>query len=129
MPASIRWGSSEEGRRVLLENTRRLHRAGVRLAVGTNGGNVGTLQGPSFHRELRKLAEAGLPLGDVLVAATANGSRALGLLEERGTIEKGKAADLLVLAKNPLESVEGFAAIERVYAAGKERPVTGASRP
>jgi imidazolonepropionase-like amidohydrolase len=129
MPASIRWGSSEEGQGVLLENTRRLHRAGVRLAVGTNGGSVGTLQGPSFHRELRKLAEAGLPLGDVLVAASANGARALGLLEERGTIEKGKAADLLVLAKNPLERVEGFAAIERVYAAGKERPVTGASRP
>jgi imidazolonepropionase-like amidohydrolase len=129
MPASIRWGSSREGRGILLENARRLHRGGVRLAVGTNGGNVGTLQGPSFHRELRALAEAGIPLAELLVAATANGARALGLLGERGTIEPGKAADLLILAQSPLESVEAFAAMERAFAAGEERPITGASRP
>ncbi len=130
IPASIRFGSSAEGRAILIENTRRLYRAGVRLAIGTNGGNVGTLQGPSFHRELSMLAEAGVPLGDVLVAATRNGAGALGLLEIRGTIERGKAADLLVLAENPLESVDAFAAIERVFADGKEvtRP-TGASPP
>ena len=119
-PASIRWGSSSEGRAILLENTRLLYRAGVPLAVGTNGGNVGTLQGPSFHRELRMLAEAGVPLEDVLMAATRNGARALGLLEERGTIEKGKAADVLVLSENPLESVEAFAAVERVFVDGKD---------
>lgn len=120
MPAAVRRGSSPEGRSILLENARLLHRAGVPLAVGTNGGNVGTLQGPSFHRELSMLAEAGVPLGDVLVAATRNGALALGLLEIRGTIERGKAADLLVLAKDPLESVDAFAAIERVFAAGKD---------
>ena len=119
-PASIGWGSSPEGRAILLENARLLHRAGVPLAVGTNGGNVGTLQGPSFHRELSMLAEAGVPLGDVLVAATRNGARALGVLEERGTIERGKAADVLVLAENPLESVAAFAAVERVFVDGKE---------
>jgi imidazolonepropionase-like amidohydrolase len=129
MPASIRWGSSAEGRGILLENARRLHRGGVRLAVGTNGGNVGTLQGPSFHRELRALAEAGLSPAELLVAATANGARALGILQERGTIEPGKSADLLVLAQDPLASVEAFAAIERVFAAGEERRPTGASRP
>ncbi len=130
MPASIRWGGSAEGRAILLENTRLLHRAGVALAVGTNGGNVGTLQGPAFHRELRMLVEAGVPLGDVLVAATRNGARALGLLEIRGTIERGKAADLLVLAQSPLESAAAFAAIEKVFADGKEvtRP-TEASPP
>ncbi len=136
VPSSIRWGSSPEGRAILLENARLLHRAGVPLAVGTNGGNVGTLQGPSFHRELSMLAEAGLTPGDVLVAATRNGASALGLLEERGTIERGKAADVLVLSENPLESVEAFAAVERVFVDGKEvtptrRPsgATGASPP
>jgi imidazolonepropionase-like amidohydrolase len=129
MPASIAWGSSAEGRGILLENTRRFHRAGVRLAIGTNGGNVGSLQGPSFHRELVRLAEAGIPLAEVLVIATSNGARALGLLGERGTIEPGKAADLLVLEKSPVASVEGFASIERVFAAGTERPATAASPP
>jgi imidazolonepropionase-like amidohydrolase/predicted methyltransferase len=120
MSASIRRGGSPEGRAVLFSNARRLHHAGVPLAVGTNGGNVGTLQGPSFHREIAMLAETGMPLGDVLVAATRNGARALGLQEETGTIERGKAADVLVLSRNPLESVEGFAAIERVFASGKD---------
>jgi imidazolonepropionase-like amidohydrolase len=120
MPASIRWGSSSKGRAILLENARLLHRAGVPIAVGTNGGNVGTLQGPSFHRELAMFAEAGVPLEDVLVAATRNGALALGLSRERGTVERGKAADLLVLSRNPLESVDAFAAIERVFVSGEE---------
>jgi imidazolonepropionase-like amidohydrolase len=120
MPPSIRWGSSPEGRAVLLSNAGRLYRGGVPLAVGTNGGNVGTLQGPAFHRELALLAEAGIPLGDVLVAATRNGALALGLLQERGTIERGKAADFLVLSGNPLASLEALAAIERVFVDGNE---------
>ncbi|MGH9325027.1 MAG: amidohydrolase family protein [Vicinamibacteria bacterium] len=127
-PPSIQWGSSAEGREILLENVRRLHRGGVRLAVGTNGGNVGTLQGPSFHRELSMLAEAGIPLPDVLVAATRNGAEAIGLLGEKGTLERGKLADLVVLSADPLSSVESFAAIERVFVEGEER-ITRASRP
>ena len=125
MPAAIRWGSSPEGRAILLENTRLLHRAGVPLAVGTNGGNVGTLQGPSFHRELSMLAEAGVPLGDVLVAASRNGALALGLLDFRGTIERGKAADVLILSENPLESVQALASVERVFVDGKEVNLSG----
>lgn len=118
MPPSIRWGSSPEGRRVLLENVRRLYRAGIPIAVGTNGGNVGTLQGPSFHRELRMLAEAGVPLTDVLVAATRNGALALGVLADRGTLEAGKVADFVVLDENPLANVDAYAAIHSVTVAG-----------
>jgi imidazolonepropionase-like amidohydrolase/SAM-dependent methyltransferase/pimeloyl-ACP methyl ester carboxylesterase len=120
LPPSIAWGSSSEGRAILQENVSRLHRAGIPIAVGTNGGNVGTLQGPSFHRELIALAEAGLPLGDVLVAATRNGALALGELDERGTLQTGKAADVLVLSRSPLETVESFAAVERVFVGGRD---------
>jgi imidazolonepropionase-like amidohydrolase len=120
VPASIRWGSSPEGRRILLGNVRRMYESGVAIAVGTNGGNIGTLQGPSFHRELRLLSEAGIPPAELLVAATRNGALALGVSSERGTIEAGKAADLVVLAADPFASVENFAAIETVYAVGRE---------
>jgi imidazolonepropionase-like amidohydrolase len=120
VPASIRWGSSAEGRRILLANVRRMHEAGVPVAIGTNGGNIGTLQGPAFHRELRLLSEAGIPAADLLVAATRNGALALGLLKERGTIEAGKAADVVVLAADPIAAIENFAAIERVYVSGRE---------
>ncbi len=81
---------------------------------------MGTLQGPSFHRELRMLAEAGMPLGDILVAATRNGALALGLLASRGTLEAGKAADFVVLDDNPLRSVDAFAAIDSVTVDGRQ---------
>jgi imidazolonepropionase-like amidohydrolase/precorrin-6B methylase 2 len=120
IPSSIAWGSSPAGREILIGNLSRMHRAGIPIAVGTNGGNVGTLQGPSFHRELHALVEAGMPLEDVLVAATRNGARALGLAGERGTIEVGKAADLVILDESPLQSVEAFAAIDRVLVGGRD---------
>lgn len=73
-------------------NTLKLYRAGVPIAVATGGGDL--------HRELELLADAGIPPLDVLVAATANGASALHQID-RGTIEAGKRADLLVLSANP----------------------------
>lgn len=118
MPPAIRWGSSPEARAILLGNVRRLGEGGVPVAAGSNGGNVGTLQGPSYHRELLLLAEAGFTPADVLVAATRDAARALGVLDDRGTLERGKLADFLVLSADPLASVESLAAIDAVYVEG-----------
>jgi imidazolonepropionase-like amidohydrolase len=119
VPEVIRYGASAEARRILLGNVRRLFEAGVPIAAGSNGGNIGTLQGPSFHREFHMMAEAGLPPSAVLVSATRDAARALGVGDSRGTVEVGKAGDLLVLSKDPLESVENLAAIETVYVNGE----------
>ncbi|HVS66143.1 MAG TPA: amidohydrolase family protein [Thermoanaerobaculia bacterium] len=102
----------------VLELTRRLHRAGVRLTAGTDANNPWTVPGPSFHRELELLAEAGIPLADVLTIATRNGAEALGLLAETGTIEEGKRADLVALRKNPLERPGATRSIEWVMKDG-----------
>ena len=102
----------------VLELTRRLHRAGVRLTAGTDANNPWTVPGPSFHRELELLAEAGIPLADVLGIATRNGAEALGLLEETGTIEVGKSADLVALRENPLERPGATRSIEWVMKDG-----------
>ena len=59
MPSSIQWGSSPEARTILQTNVRKMHESGITLAAGSNGGNIGTLHGPSFHRELRRMADAG----------------------------------------------------------------------
>lgn len=119
MPAAIRWGSSDEAREILETNVRKMHAAGIPLATGSNGGNVGTLQGPSYHRELHRLADAGIPLDAIVVAATRNAARALGIGDVRGTLTPGKAADVLVLRANPLEDVDHFAAIDSVYVDGQ----------
>ena len=118
MPSAIRWGSSPEARTILATNVRKMHVAGITLAAGSNGGNIGTLQGPSFHRELHRMADAGVPLEAIVVAATRDAARALGVEEDRGTLTPGKLADILILSADPLEHVDNFAAIDAVYVAG-----------
>ena len=123
-PSAVVWGSSDEGRYILIENTRRLFRAGIAIAVGTNGGQIGTLHGASFHRELRALAEAGLTPAQLVKAATRNGALVLGSDANRGTIAVGALADLVVLTANPLEGVERLAAIGAVVRGGVYHPAT-----
>ena len=79
-----------------IENTRRLHAAGVRLLAGTDAPNVGTAFGVSLHRELQLLVRAGLTNADALAAATALPATAFGI-EDRGRIEAGQIADLVLV--------------------------------
>ncbi|TDI45981.1 MAG: methyltransferase domain-containing protein [Acidobacteria bacterium] len=118
VPDAIEWGSGEEAREILLTNMRKMFEAGIPIAAGSNGGNIGTLQGPSFHREFHKMAEAGLPLEAIIASATRDAARALGL-EDRGTLTPGKRGDLVVLGEDPLEHVSHLAAIDFVMAGGQ----------
>ena len=85
------------------QNTARLFAAGVPLAVAS-GGDPTT--------ECERLVEAGVPALDVIVAATQNGARALGL-SDRGTIQAGKRADLLMLRANPGEDIRNLRQLDR----------------
>lgn len=89
----------------LQELTGVLHRAGVELLVGTDAPFHFTPPGFSFHQELELLVESGVPPAAVLVAATRNNARAVGLSSEIGTIAPGWRADLVVLDANPLEDI------------------------
>jgi len=71
------------------------------------------------HRELELLIEAGLTPVEVITAATKNGALALRKLDELGTIEAGKRADLLLLNANPLEDVRNFRKIDQVMLNGE----------
>ncbi len=70
-----------------------LHAAGVLFGVGTDEGD--------YHDELGRLAAAGLPPAEVLVAATRNGARALHRDAELGTLEQGKLADVVLVSGTP----------------------------
>jgi imidazolonepropionase-like amidohydrolase len=64
------------------------------------------------------LVKAGIAPRAVLVIATANGARALGIGKEAGTIQAGKRADMVVLSADPLASIGNTRSIEWVIKGG-----------
>jgi imidazolonepropionase-like amidohydrolase len=95
--------------------------AGVGIAFGTDTGPAARFQGYFEHMELAMMAEAGLTPEQVLRSATAGASRCLGL-EDVGTLEKGKAADFIVVDGNPLEDLSNLRKIDSVWVAGNRVP-------
>jgi adenine deaminase len=77
-----------------------------------------------LHDELELLVSAGLTPMEALEAATRNPARFLGMSDSIGTIEKGKAADLVLLDSDPLIDIRNTRKIDAVLLAGKmlERP-------
>ena len=106
-----------------------MHQMGIPILVGTDaaaavpggsgpeppGGFV--LYGESIHTELRLLVSAGLSNEDVLRGAT---SLTAGIfnLTDRGVIEPGKRADLLLLSADPLDDITNSDQIVQVWTAG-----------
>jgi imidazolonepropionase-like amidohydrolase len=103
----------------LLALVKLYHDRGVRLVAGTDVPNPWVVPGASLHRELELLASAGIPLQEVIGMATKNAADALGISGEVGTVEAGKAADLVVLTSNPLKSISNLRDIEYVIQAGR----------
>ncbi len=104
---------------LLAENLRRVHAAGIPVAVGTDAGNPLTLHGPAIYREMEAMQEAGLEPMEVLVAATRGGARAMGVAEIAGTVEPAKAGDLVVLQRDPLEDVANVRSVRLVVRGGE----------
>jgi imidazolonepropionase-like amidohydrolase len=65
------------------------------------------------------LRDAGLSPMQIIETFSKNNSEMLGIDRDFGTLAKGKAADLLVLTKNPLDDITNMRAIDAVYLGGK----------
>jgi imidazolonepropionase-like amidohydrolase len=59
----------------------------------------------------------------VLVASTKGGAQAMGLEKEIGTVEKGKAADLLLVAGDPTKDVANLRKVRYVVRGGVVRSI------
>jgi imidazolonepropionase-like amidohydrolase len=99
-------------------NVRRVHGAGIPVAMGTDAGNPLTLHGPSVYLEMEALQAAGFSPLAVIGAATRNGALAMGRLDDFGTLERGKIADLIVLTADPAADIRNVRAVERIMRAG-----------
>jgi imidazolonepropionase-like amidohydrolase len=124
------------------------YKAGVRIALGTDTGR--TLR-EFFGRngyELELMVKVGMTPMDALLAATRNAGIALGERDRLGTLEPGKAADLLLVDGDPLAQISILADRSRIHlvvvdgriavnrgvpvapgARGRATPARGGSRP
>lgn len=79
--------------------------AGAQVVAGTDALNPGCVPGFALHDELELLHEAGLTNAEALASATRVPATWLGVLADRGTIEVGKRADLVLLDADPLVDI------------------------
>jgi imidazolonepropionase-like amidohydrolase len=100
-------------------NTKKLYDAGVPIALGTDAGMPGTPHGKATLREMELLVQVGLPAEAALMAGTANSARAMGELGDRGTIEVGKRADVVLIKGAPWEHIEDVEKTDRVFVDGR----------
>ncbi len=104
------------------ETIRQAIEAGVRIAMGTD---AGVFPHEESLEELELMHRAGLQPHQVLEAATASAAELLGLTD-RGRIEVGLRADLVVLDEHPFEFEEFGSRVVRVFQAGEQKFVHSA---
>lgn len=98
-----------ENRQSLIQT---IHLKGGKLLAGTDANNPFVVPGFSLHSELEYLAGSGLSPFEVLKTTTYNPAAFLGKLDQMGTVEVGKLADLILLSENPLIDIKNTQSIQ-----------------
>ncbi|WP_338424543.1 amidohydrolase family protein [Sphingopyxis kveilinensis] len=102
-----------------MENAARLHKAGVTIVIRTSAGAA------HRARELRfgagNAVAWGLPHSAAVAAITVNPARVFGVADRAGTIERGRAADLVLWSGDPLEPLSQP---QLILVEGIEAPLT-----
>ncbi|WP_375269164.1 amidohydrolase family protein [Phenylobacterium sp.] len=128
-PQNGRYVQSQRKFAFALQNLKALHDAGVLVALGTDAGMPGTPHGVSTLHEMELMVQAGLTPVEALMAGTANSARAMGMLDDRGTIEVGKRADLVLLDGAPWTQIADVRKTERVFIDGRQVVGPGVALP
>ena len=98
-----------------------MHQAGVPILAGSDCGpyNSFVYPGNSLIEEINELVYAGMSITEALKASMVLGPAFLGLSENYGSVTAGKKADLILLKKNPLESIDHLYSLQKVIKAGE----------
>ena len=101
-----------------------MYKAGIPILCGTDsnadtGSPAAVPHGESLHHELELLVDAGLSPLDALRAATVLPAKHFDL-PDRGVIEPGRRADLVLIDGNPLQDIRATRQILRVWCGGIE---------
>ncbi len=103
---------------VCLANLKKLSDAGIRIAAGTDAGNIGTMHGTSLVDELEKMKQSGMNNWQILQSATINPAYILNKEKETGSIKAGKTADMILVDSNPVENISSLEKISLVINKG-----------
>jgi imidazolonepropionase-like amidohydrolase len=95
--------------------TRLAHRMGVRIALGTDSGV--SPHGENAN-EFIEYVNAGMSQMEALVAGTVNAAEAGGIADHVGSLEPGKAADIVAMAGNPLDDISAVLDVQFVMRDG-----------
>jgi imidazolonepropionase-like amidohydrolase len=103
-------------------NLKKMAEAGIRIGFGSDSGNgPPRYEGFFEHLEMELMVRnAGMTPMQVIEAFSKVNSEALGVEKDFGTLAKGKAADFVVLRKNPLDDIVNTRTVSAVYIAGKK---------
>jgi len=103
-----------------LKIIQKLNKRGVNIVCSTDAGIGITVPGKSIHQELAFYKEAGLSNYEVLKTATVNASKAHKIMNNMGTIEVNKLANLLLLDSNPLIDISALQKPAIVFIKGRK---------
>jgi len=98
---------------------KKFHDAGGFLLTGTDTPMPFCVPGFALHEELQIFSEAGIDNGSILRAATINAAKSNHWVDEVGSIEGGKIANLVILNSNPIENIKNTMDIDAVILRGK----------
>jgi imidazolonepropionase-like amidohydrolase len=103
------------------ETFRRMHAAGIKIAMGTD-----TAIDPEMGenaKELEIYVDLGMSPMDAIKTATRNAAEALGMLGDIGSLEPGKLADVIAVDGDPLRNIRVLQDRERIRLVMKEGEV------
>jgi hypothetical protein len=104
------------------KNTQRMVKAfvdaGGKLYAGTDCAQF-CVPGLGLHQEMELIVDAGVSPLQTLQAATINSAELMHMQNRLGTLEEGKAADIVILDANPLQDIRSTRKIAKVISRGK----------
>jgi len=101
-----------------VEDVQLLYDQGFNMVLGTDVGDEFNLLGYSLHEEMQILEEGGMEPVDIIKMGTFNAANMMYAQDSLGSIEVGKIANLILLDKNPLESIRNTLTINKVIKNG-----------
>ena len=93
------------------ESISRAHKAGVRIAMGTD---AGVMPHGTNLRELGLMVNVGMTPMETIVATTKKAAECLGWENRVGTVEAGKLADIILVKTNPLQDIRSMEKVDNI---------------